>query len=896
MLTDLPRGRCAPRREQECPIGRYAKRAWVGRPGSGRAGAFAWFLLSAVLLAGPAQAFTVNSTADTDDPTPDGVCDSDPGVPVVCTLREAIREANFVAGADLIDFNIPPAGAKTIILLSILPGITSVVTIDGTTQPGFLGAPFFAPVIELNAAAGGVTGLLLDVGSSGSTIRGLCINRTQGAAIRITGSSNNVVAGNFLGTNALGSGPGPGNDVGVFVGFSGVTNNNRIGGIVDADRNIISGNDIDGVQILNGGGTAANNLVQGNFIGLDVTGALDVGNGSQGVSIFGGTDNNTVGGNVPGARNVISGNDNTGVRITGAGTTGNRVQSNSIGTNAAGTAAIGNLRGIEVIGGSSGSIIGGALGTGNLISGNLTLGILISGSNNNTADRNLIGTDISGTLDLGNLQHGVQLGGGASNNVIGGVSGIGNVISGNNANGVDVVGIGTSNNRVVGNIVGLDINGVADLGNTLVGVAVGQGATANIIGEPGGGNVISGNDQFGVRIVDPGTNSNLVQSNHIGVDVTGSLARGNGSDGVRLEASGAATGNVIGGTAAGVRNVISGNGGSGIQVRDFVTGTLIAGNMTRPRLRGHRRPRQRAAWRPHRRGVRGQHHRRAERERAQRPLRQRRPGRADRWPEHEQQPGGGQPHRDERRGHRGHRQRRGRDRHHQPGREQHHRGVERREPDRLQHHVWSERGRGGGDRQLHPGQRHLQQHRARDRPLERRRHRERPERRRHRPQRPPELPLDHVSLRLRRHPDRELQARPSRGLLPDRDVQEPVRCGSQRIRGGGGLRERGQRHQPSGRGPLLQPDLRGRRQRRDHGHHHGLHRRGGLRGVRQHVGVQQGHAGGHHRRGARILHGPRTGRGGGPLLDDRFGVEQPRVPSVPIGLALPALTSGSRPP
>ena len=129
---------------------------------------FAWFLLAAVLMTGSAQAFTVNSTADTDDPTPDGVCDSDPGVPVVCTFREAVREANFVAGPDLINFNIPPAGAKTIILLSILPGITSVVTIDGTTQPGFLGAPVFAPVIELNAAAGGVTGLLLDVGSAGA--------------------------------------------------------------------------------------------------------------------------------------------------------------------------------------------------------------------------------------------------------------------------------------------------------------------------------------------------------------------------------------------------------------------------------------------------------------------------------------------------------------------------------------------------------------------------------------------------------------------------------------------------------------------------------------------------------------------------------------------------------
>ena len=139
---------------------------------------------------------------------------------------------------------------------------------------------------------------------------------------------------------------------------------------------------------------------------------------------------------------------------------------------------------------------------------------------------------------------------GASNNVIGGAPGAGNVISGNDQYGVNVIGAGTSNNRVIGNIIGLDLNGDVDLGNAQMGVGVGQGATANIIGEAGTPNVISGNNQNGVFLVDAGTSNNRVQNNFIGLDITGSLARPNGIDGVRLDAGGAATGNIIGGTAS----------------------------------------------------------------------------------------------------------------------------------------------------------------------------------------------------------------------------------------------------------------------------------------------------------------------------------------------------------
>ena len=317
----------------------------------------------------------------------------------MCTLRAAIQEANALAGADTINFNILPAGAKTIVLGSALPAITSVVTIDGTTQPGFVAAAPFAPVIELNAALGGGNTLSLQAGSSGSTVRGLCINRAPGRAIRLLGTSNNVIAGNFLGTDLAGTAAGPGNQVGVYIGASAVaTDNNRVGGTAAADRNVISGNTVDGIQLNGGSGGATNNVVENNYIGVDVNGTAALANTSTGVAVFGNNTNNVIGGTAANAGNVISGNGNNGIGISGAATTGTRVEGNRIGTNAAGTAAIANLRGIEMLSSTSGNTIGGtAANAGNLISGNSNVGIRINGANTNTVQQNRIGTNAAGS-------------------------------------------------------------------------------------------------------------------------------------------------------------------------------------------------------------------------------------------------------------------------------------------------------------------------------------------------------------------------------------------------------------------------------------------------------------------------------------------------------------------
>ncbi len=332
-------------------------------------------LLGSLLASGRVEAavFTVNSTGEEVDAVPgDAACLT---AVATCTLRAAIQEANALAGADSIHFNIGGGGVQTITLTSALPFISQAVTIDGTTQPLYPGTP----IIELSAAlCGGFGALDLRGGSSGSTIRGLVINGCPSRAIRLLGTSNNVVAGNFLGTNVAGT-AALANNTGVYIGGSATaTNNNRVGGTVAADRNVISGNTADGVQINGGAGGAANNRIEGNYIGLDVSGTLDLGNGGQGVGIFGANTNtnNVVGGTALNAGNVISGNGNDGVLIANAGTTGTLVQGNRIGTNAAGTAAIPNLRGVEFDAATSGNTIGGtAAGAPNRIAYNVNGGV-----------------------------------------------------------------------------------------------------------------------------------------------------------------------------------------------------------------------------------------------------------------------------------------------------------------------------------------------------------------------------------------------------------------------------------------------------------------------------------------------------------------------------------------
>ena len=211
-----------------------------------------------------------------------------------------------------------------------------------------------------------------------------------------------------------------------------------------------------GIHILGAG--VSGNFVQGNFIGTDVTGSSVLGNALSNV-IIQDAPNNTVGGSQAGARNIISGSDQAGVFILGLGASGNTLQGNFIGTDVTGTTDLGNAFQGVTIQDASGTIIGGSqAGEGNLISGNDSLGIWIKGTSagGNILKGNSIGTDLTGTADLGNASEGVTIQDSPNNTVGGSLSGEGNVIAFNNLSGV-VVGSSSADTTTSNSIRGNSI-------------------------------------------------------------------------------------------------------------------------------------------------------------------------------------------------------------------------------------------------------------------------------------------------------------------------------------------------------------------------------------------------------------------------------------------------------
>lgn len=442
------------------------------------------------------------------------------------SLRSAIASANSSINAagvlDRITFAIPGAGPHTIALTASLPTITDPVEIDGYSQSGAIkntngtsGAFNGVLQIVLDGAAtpAGTSGLVIDAGNS--EIKGLVISRFPASGIRITSNSGNTVAGNFIGTDVTGTiDRGNGGD-GIQISD---VRDNRIGGLNPEHRNVIAGNGSDGIEIRGVGSTS--NVVAGNFIGVDKTGAAALGNSSDGVSLALGAKNNRIGGQTPGERNVISGNSSDGVEIDGATTSGNLIVGNYIGADKSGTLDRGNLvNGISITSAPSNTIGGETAGHRNVISGNNDNGIDIAGlaADNNIIRGNYIGTDAAGNVDLGNGSDGISVldGGGT---IIGGVgAGARNVVGGNGSDGIKVGGAGASGTTIQNNSIGVGANSVAAVGNHGHGIRLFDGVFSAVIGgiAVGTGNRIGFSGLAGVALGATAGNGNSIRGNEI---------------------------------------------------------------------------------------------------------------------------------------------------------------------------------------------------------------------------------------------------------------------------------------------------------------------------------------------------------------------------------------------
>ena len=505
-------------------------------------------LLSVWLCAGLSRGgvYTVTTTAD-----------SGAG-----SLRQAILDAGTDPGPNSIVFQISGTPPFTITPLTGLPSVGNPTTIDGTTQNGFTSAP----VIELNGASAGATSAGLQLLSGYSTVRGLAINRFSMQGIVLIGPSN-VIQGNYIGTDVTGTLALGNGSFGIWVKSSG----NLIGGSKIINGNVISGGNDTGIYISN----TSSNTVHGNLIGITAAGTSALGNINNGVVIDGG-GGNLIGGTNAGARNVISGNGQSGVYLYGSHATGNWVQGNCIGVDISGSMVVGNASDGITINGAPDNVIGG----GNVISGNGLAGVLIytGGASNNLVLGNYIGTDPAGKTALGNQNAGVTVLAAAGNQIGGTNSGAGNVISGNTQDGIFLTG-GASGNLVQGNVIGLSAAGTNALPNGFNGISI-SGASSNTVGGvvSAARNLISGNAYNGIGILMVTDVLNTVVGNYLGTDVTGNKAVANGLAGVRVQGCS----NVIGGVTAGSGNVISGNGQQGVWLVGLngnVTGNAIEGNL-----------------------------------------------------------------------------------------------------------------------------------------------------------------------------------------------------------------------------------------------------------------------------------------------------------------------------
>jgi hypothetical protein len=404
--------------------------------------ALALALVASVASAAP-LIFTVTNTADSGNGS----------------LRQAILDANENTGPDTIQFNIPSddSGCNAVTHVctikpsasspSTWPHLTSPVNINGYSQSGSHANTFdlgsdAVLLIELDATnltdhALYLAGPLAGGDSSGSTIQGLVISHVNSGLYAICigcygGNSNNhSITGNFLGTDATGTASS--SQYGGGISLNGSTGT-IIGGVMADKRNVIA---TGGEAVALSGSN--NTTVQGNYIGVDKSGTIALASG-RGIDV-GGSSGTLIGGAMPGAGNVVGHWSDNGIILQGSGNN-NLVQGNLVGTDATGTVDLGGQIGVEYFGSGTGSKIGGtAAGEGNVINGGSISGVDLYGD----TSPDLV---VQGNLITGNAE-GIIVDGGAG--IIGGTAaGAGNRIALNSSLGVSISG-GAKNVPILGN-------------------------------------------------------------------------------------------------------------------------------------------------------------------------------------------------------------------------------------------------------------------------------------------------------------------------------------------------------------------------------------------------------------------------------------------------------------
>ena len=487
-------------------------------------------IIISIIAIAPAHGttFTVDSTLDTGDADAgNGICDDGSGN---CTLRAAIEEANALTGTHTINFNIAGGGEQTIVPDINLPPIGSNITLDASTQPGSSCGDLWAGtaptwnIIVQSTGTVSYSGLSMTTSTVSSTIKGFKVtgfddgtgNGPPGIDLDGTG---NTVSCNYVINNSKG------------IRVHGT--DNIVGGSTSGSGNVLSATQAEIIPAID----TVNLVIQGNFIGTNPTGTVATSIGT-GINLEGSVGT-LIGGETSGAANLISGSSSS-IAIafalspeTATSSRDTTIYGNYIGTQRNGTSSLGNDYGIYVTEGAASTTIGGlSSGQGNVFRWNRFSIVLASSSSGTVIDGNTIANNSS------------------SISVISGLDGV--IIRGNY--------IGTDSSGSLG--LGNSSNGIEDSGvNTVIG---GTSASHR--------NVIVGNSGYGIYVLN--ATSTLIQGNYVGINPDGTTANGNSSSGILV----VAYDTTIGGSSAGARNVISGNGEKGIDTQSATASTTIQGN------------------------------------------------------------------------------------------------------------------------------------------------------------------------------------------------------------------------------------------------------------------------------------------------------------------------------
>lgn len=520
------------------------------------------------------------------------------------SLRAAIQAANAEAPGTSNTINFSVAG--TITLASDLPSITNPTSfLAGNTATGN------PPTVGINFNQH--TGLVFAAGSDGSQVIGFSLGNALGNGVTLNAGSI-ILNNNYIGLALNGTALGNTGD-GVFVGAA--SSNNRIGdnpeaAILSANQEVATGV-VSNVISANGGNGISfhgsdDNKVVSNRIGTSVDGATAMGNGGNGIWLTGGSDGNTIGGtvvgyapnptpgqpnqandptgdkgNVPGVfvppplGNLVSGNAQNGILID-ANSQNNVLHGNFVGTTASGNGDLGNQGdGVAINGADNNALLGCLIVDEpfvyyNVVSGNGGNGIHVTSSDNVTIQANFAGIGANNAVMIANAANGILVDGNSQNTQVGGVIPLGNVISGNGENGIEVAD--TASGFTTFNTFGgvFAFGGIAPNGNDGVLItSTGGNQTVRT-------NVLSGNLNNGLEI---GGNASgvTVVPNLIGLNTRGDAIMANGNNGVLI--TGTAHDNVLGGLGEEQvsvirQNTISGNTNYGIEISGAAYNNSVA--------------------------------------------------------------------------------------------------------------------------------------------------------------------------------------------------------------------------------------------------------------------------------------------------------------------------------